>query len=239
MDPITHTLAGAVMARAGLDERTPLAAATLMLAANAPDIDIFIMFAGQYDGLAFRRGWTHGPSAWLLLPVILTGLVMAWDRWVRLRRDPGKTPIDPAGVLFLAFIGVLCHPALDWLNTYGIRVLMPFSDRWFYGDAVFIIDPWIWLGLGAALLRPRRTVRRVRIIGGMVVAYVVAMIVMSNVAESMARRAAAGHGIASVEEVMYAPQPAQPLEGGLIVVTPDAYHFGEFRWLGSERVRLD
>ena len=37
------------MARAGLDERTPLAAATLMLAANAPDIDIFIMFAGQYD----------------------------------------------------------------------------------------------------------------------------------------------------------------------------------------------
>ena len=63
MDPITHTLAGAVMARAGLDERTPLAAATLMLAANAPDIDIFIMVAGPYDGLAFRRGWTHGPSA--------------------------------------------------------------------------------------------------------------------------------------------------------------------------------
>ncbi|HET8770453.1 MAG TPA: metal-dependent hydrolase [Gemmatimonadaceae bacterium] len=239
MDPMTHTLAGAVMARAGLDERTPLAAATLMLAANAPDIDIFIMFAGQYDGLAFRRGWTHGPSAWLLLPVILTGLVMAWDRWVRLRRDPAKTPIDPAGILLLAVIGVLSHPALDWLNTYGIRLLMPFSDRWFYGDAVFIIDPWIWLALGAALLWPRRTVRRVRIVGGVVVGYVLAMIVMSNVAESIAQRAAVTQGIASVEEVMYAPQPAQPLKGGLIVVTPEEYRLGEFRWIGGERVRLD
>jgi inner membrane protein len=28
---------------------------------------------------------------------------------------------------------------------------MPFDDRWFYGDAVFIVDPWIWLGLGGAL----------------------------------------------------------------------------------------
>jgi len=36
------------------------------------------------------------------------------------------------------------HPTLDWLNTYGMRWLMPFSGRWFYGDAVFIVDPGCW-----------------------------------------------------------------------------------------------
>ena len=33
------------------------------------------------------------------------------------------------------------------LTTYGTRLLEPFSHRWFYGDALFIIDPWIWLML--------------------------------------------------------------------------------------------
>jgi inner membrane protein len=27
---------------------------------------------------------------------------------------------------------------------------MPFDDRWSYGDALFIIDPWVWLILGGA-----------------------------------------------------------------------------------------
>jgi inner membrane protein len=48
-------------------------------------------------------------------------------------------------------LAVLTHPALDWLNTYGMRWLMPFDGTWFYGDALFIIDPWIWLTLGGVL----------------------------------------------------------------------------------------
>ena len=46
---------------------------------------------------------------------------------------------------------MLTHPALDWLNNYGMRWLMPFDGRWFYGDALFIIDPWVWLVLGGVL----------------------------------------------------------------------------------------
>ncbi|MEX0342766.1 MAG: metal-dependent hydrolase, partial [Erythrobacter sp.] len=42
------------------------------------------------------------------------------------------------------------HPALDWLNVYGIRLLEPFSSRWFYGDTLFIIDVWLWVLLGFA-----------------------------------------------------------------------------------------
>jgi inner membrane protein len=34
---------------------------------------------------------------------------------------------------------------------------MPFSERWFYGDSLFIVDPWLWLAVGgAAFLGARR-----------------------------------------------------------------------------------
>lgn len=159
MDPVAHTLAGASLARAGLHRVTPLATATLVVGANAPDIDIFASLAGSYASLALRRGWTHGPLALVLLPCIVAGCILAWDRWVRRRRDPGATPARPLGVLLLAFLGAASHIPLDWLNTYGIRFLMPFSERWFYGDSVFIVDPWIWLVLGGGLaVAGRRTV---------------------------------------------------------------------------------
>lgn len=233
MDPITHTMAGAAMARAGLDRRTPLATATLVLAANAPDLDVFMMFAGSYPTLAFRRGWTHGPLAIALLPFFVAAAMILWDRRVRRRREPAARPVDERALLLLAGIGVLSHPLLDWLNTYGIRLLMPFSGRWFHGDAVFIVDPWLWLLLGAALFLPRRTVRRVRILGGVAVAYILAMVVLSRASESVGRTAAAAEGIVGIAEVLFQPALADPFSGQLIVVTPDAYHLGRFGWFGK------
>jgi len=235
MDPLTHTMAGAVLARAGLDRRgtLPLAATTLVIAANAPDIDIFALFLGSYAGLAFRRGWTHGPIALVLIPLALTGLMLAWDRWVRRRGDRGtsRTPMDVRATLLIAFVGVLSHPALDWLNTYGIRLLMPFSGEWFYGDALFIIDPWLWLLLGAALIPWHRTRRRVQVLAAAAATYVAAMIGASMIAEPIARRAADAAAISGIAEVMYQPSPAQPHRGSLIVATREAYTLGTFRWL--------
>lgn len=235
-------MAGAVLARAGLDRRgtLPLAATTLMLAANAPDIDIFALFLGSYAGLAFRRGWTHGPIALLLLPLALTGLLLAWDRWVRRRGERGasRAPVDARATLLIAFIGVLSHPALDWLNTYGIRLLMPFSREWFYGDALFIIDPWLWLMLAAALVPWRRTRRRVRTVAAIAAVYGATMVGASLVAEATARSAAGIAGIARIDEVMYQPAPGQPHRGTVIVATRDAYVFGSFRWLAPSGDRV-
>ena len=83
----------------------------------------------------------------MLLPLVLAGLLWGLDRWQAKR---GKRPEDSAcrcsssGSTLLALIGCLTHPALDWLNVYGIRLLEPFSSRWFYGDTLFIIDVWLW-----------------------------------------------------------------------------------------------
>jgi len=163
MDPVAHTFAGAALAAAGLRRVTPLAAAALILGANAPDIDVLASFAGDYEAIAFRRGWTHGVLALVVWPFVLTGLLLVWDRWVR-RRDPTAVPVRAGPLLLVAALAVVTHPSLDWLNNYGLRWLMPFDGRWFYGDALFIIDPWVWLALGGAafLTFSRSRVARVR-----------------------------------------------------------------------------
>jgi len=151
MDPVCHTLTGLAMGQAGLKRRTPLALVTLALAANAPDIDIAVLATDTLQ-VSFRRGWTHGPPAMVLLPLALTALVVGYDRLVRQRRVPAPPPVVPTQLLWLAALGTWSHPLLDYMNSYGIRLLMPFSGRWFYGDALYIVDPWMYLLLGAGVV---------------------------------------------------------------------------------------
>jgi inner membrane protein len=151
MEPLAHTLAGACLAESGLKRLSPLATSTLIIAANIPDVDGACYLHGADLAFAFRRGWTHGVLAIVLLPVALTAAMLAVDR-VLSRRHVGRPPARPFTLLGLAALGVLSHPFLDWLNNYGVRLFMPFSDRWFYGDTLFIVDPWLWLILGGAVM---------------------------------------------------------------------------------------
>jgi inner membrane protein len=238
VDPFTHTMAGAVISRVGGDRRTPLATATLLLAANAPDVDIITVWtATSFGSLAFRRGWTHGPLALAMLPLVITIAMLTWDRFVRLRRDPTKAPVDPRWTLVLAIVGVLSHPTLDWLNTYGIRLLMPFSDRWFYGDSVFIVDPYWWALLGGTLVlaRARRPLHEIRIVAALALIYPLTMIGLGVAGNRLAFRVATETGLRGVREVLYQPRPANPLRAQLIAVTTDEYVFGEFDWRAAPR----
>ncbi len=154
MDNLTHSMVGALVGQLGLKKKTGLAIPTLILAANLPDIDAACLFWLDGDQhLGFRRGITHGPIAMLVLPVLLWGAMLAFDGWQTRRgtRPAARLPIDKAWLLSLAYIGCLSHPALDWLNNYGIRLREPFSSRWFYGDSIFIIDLWVWVALGLSL----------------------------------------------------------------------------------------
>jgi inner membrane protein len=168
LDPVAHTLFGAALAESGLRHRTRHATATLLIGANLPDVDAIAGFWGSDFELLARRGHTHGVLAMLLLPLLLFGGVWLWNRW-RTRdrgggggsgRDDGEAapPFRPRTLLALAFLGVWSHPLLDLLNTYGVRLLMPFDGRWFYGDTLFIVDPWVWLltAAGVVLARSQR-----------------------------------------------------------------------------------
>jgi inner membrane protein len=160
MDNLAHSLVGAWMAEAGLKRTTPLATATLVIGANLPDVDAFVAFAGSDASLYWRRGWTHGVLALSLWPFVLTGLMLLWDKHVRRRRHPELSPARFGPLLVCSVLSVLSHPALDWLNTYGVRLLMPFDGTWFYGDALFIVDPWVWLLAGAAVVMADARTRR-------------------------------------------------------------------------------
>lgn len=148
MDNLTHSLAGAILGQMGLKRKTALAMPTLIIAANLPDIDAVALLLGGHQHLALRRGLTHGPIAMLLLPILLWAAMLAWSH---LRPNPKRPPVHKGWLLALAYMGTLSHPALDWLNSYGIRLFEPFSTVWFAGDTIFIIDLWIWAALALAL----------------------------------------------------------------------------------------
>src|SRR5882672_6234503 len=157
MDNVCHTLVGAALSEAGLKRRTRFASATLMIASNLPDIDVFV-FATNTPSVAFRRGWTHGILADALLPVLLTGAIvlLASRSGPRSEDEPSEPSLRPRQLLLLSYIGVGLHVLMDLLNNYGVRLLMPFSQHWFYGDVLFIIDPWMWVMLSAGIWLARR-----------------------------------------------------------------------------------
>ncbi|WP_086607711.1 metal-dependent hydrolase [Erythrobacter donghaensis] len=159
MDNLTHSLVGAVLGQAGLKKTTGLAMPALIIGANLPDVDAACLFWLEgTEHLAFRRGITHGPPALVLLPLVLAGILWTFDRWQTKRgtRPEGRLPMRFGWLYAMAFIGCLSHPFFDWLNVYGIRLLEPFSSEWFYGDTLFIIDPWLWAMLIAAIWVSRR-----------------------------------------------------------------------------------
>ena len=144
MDPVCHTLTGLAMGHAGLRRRTPLALTTLVLAANAPDIDI-VGAGDDHVWMYFRRGWTHGPPAMVAAAARADragrGLRSARAPAARRRAPPARARRRCCGSPRSARWS---HPLLDYMNSFGIRLLMPFSGRWFYGDALYIVDPWLY-----------------------------------------------------------------------------------------------
>jgi inner membrane protein len=153
MDNLTHSLVGALIGQMGLKRKTGLAMPTLIIAANIPDIDAVATLLGGHQHLAIRRGITHGPIAMVVLPLLLWGIMLWFDRWQtkRGRRSDKRLPVHKGWLLALAYIGCLSHPLFDWFNSYGVRLLEPFSSQWFYGDTIFIIDIWLWVALIAGV----------------------------------------------------------------------------------------
>ena len=150
MDNLTHSLVGLTAAKAGLERLSPGASILCVLAANAPDSDVaVVLFGDRWDYLQHHRGITHSIAGVVALAVLLPLIFYGVDRLrARLRRQPPKTNLR--GLLIASSIVSATHPLLDWTNNYGIRLLLPWSPRWFYGDLVFIIDPFLWVVLGAA-----------------------------------------------------------------------------------------
>jgi inner membrane protein len=152
MDNLTHSLVGLAAAKAGLERLSPGATAVCVLAANAPDLDILATLGGKWFYLHHHRGITHSFLGTLALALFIPCLFYTVDLLIaRIRKRPPSVRF--LGLLVASLIVSASHPLMDWTNNYGVRPFLPWSGKWYYGDLVFIIDPWIWLiVVGAAFL---------------------------------------------------------------------------------------
>ena len=242
MDNLCHSLVGAALAECGVGRRTRYATAALVLGANLPDLDAPMAFT-EY-GLAFRRGITHGLPALLLLPFLLTGALLLWSR-LRGTRDK----VAPATLLLVSALAIVTHPLLDWMNSYGMRWLMPFDGTWVYGDSLFIIDPWLLILLGAAWISARQIrahrgeegarngARTAQVLTGVALVYVLAMVGLTGWGRKVAVR---DLGVANLSRrhLMVAPPFLASWRREVIVDTGSGYRFGEIIWLPRPVLRL-
>src|SRR5581483_9834714 len=112
------------MARSGFNRKSALVTVTMVLAAEAADIDVLWGLKGSIAGLEHHRGITHSFVGVPFIAAAVLGLGYLY---------------------FCALLAALSHLLLDYTTAYGIRLFEPFNYRWYSWDIVFIVDPLILL----------------------------------------------------------------------------------------------
>ena len=151
MDNVTHSLFALTLARTPLGRAGRGTTAALLLASNAPDIDVVAAFrGGAASYLQWHRGPTHGPFG-----VVGLGLLVAAVVWLVTRgghRDADRPPASLPMLAAISMVGVLFHILMDFPTSYGTRLVSPFDWRWFAMDWLPIVDIYLLTALAAALL---------------------------------------------------------------------------------------
>ncbi len=149
MDNLTHAATGFLLSRAGLNRISKYAPATLVIAANAPDLDVVSLAGGTVAYLHYHRWITHSLVALPAMAVVPLLAIWLW-RWLRKHTEPVRW----LPMYAISLVGVASHLLLDWTNAYGIRLFLPWSDAWPALDSTSVIDVWIWMAALMALAGP-------------------------------------------------------------------------------------
>src|SRR5688500_9946104 len=141
------------MGQRGTKAQRPEFVGAGIIAANLPDIDL--VYSGITPSpigyLLHHRGHTHTVMGVVALAIVL---VFAY------RFLPSVSNMRLSGHVrfwLLIAIALASHLLLDILNSYGVHPFYPFDNTWYFGDSVFILEPSLWLILGAAVALNGRT----------------------------------------------------------------------------------
>ena len=153
MDNVTHTLIGALLgetvARATQSDphglpgqvRRNLLVATAAIGSNLPDSDLLYSFiGGKVNYLLHHRGHSHT----VMVALLLAAAAFAIARWQLRRRGHTPSSLDLRWLAGVLAITPLLHIGMDFTNNYGVHPFWPLTNRWFYGDSVFIAEPLLW-----------------------------------------------------------------------------------------------
>jgi inner membrane protein len=154
MEPITHFLTGAVIARTGFNRRAAYATFAMVIAAEFPDIDTIGGWFGPLTGFQHHRGITHTFTALPVEAALITAYFYFTHKIRKRSAKAQKAPHNWAWLYGGVLVALLSHLLLDWTNNYGIRLFFPFNPRWYAGSFVFIFEPVMFLLLLGALILP-------------------------------------------------------------------------------------
>jgi inner membrane protein len=185
MDNVTHSLTGLIVADAFLllrERSAPGSSAaglrgaalwTSAFANNGPDFDF--LYAGITEGklgyLLHHRGHTHTLAAALPLTLLWMGLAALVIRLRGLELDK----YDYRALGGLAVFGSVLHVLMDYGNNYGVHPFWPLYDGWYYGDLIFIIEPWLMIILGGMVIALTRS----WVLRGLVLCFMAALLFLA------------------------------------------------------------
>ncbi|KUO51632.1 MAG: hypothetical protein APF76_13390 [Desulfitibacter sp. BRH_c19] len=142
MDPLTHALAGALVASFS---GNPISIADpiflgVVLGSMAPDLDIIYQTKGDMAYLKNHRGFSHSFIGFIIIATGIAGVLSF---------------IFPETAFMTVFLwtllGALSHGFLDFLNSYGAKLFWPFSKKKQNLGILTVFDPILTFIMGASL----------------------------------------------------------------------------------------
>ena len=135
MDPVTHGVIGlAISAFSGdsVSLSNPISLGCA-IGAMAPDVDVVVrLFKDDFHYLKHHRGLSHSiPSLLALAGVITFGLGRIYG------------DVNYLSLFIWTFIGTFSHTFFDILNSYGAKLLAPFTQKKFKASILMLYDPII------------------------------------------------------------------------------------------------
>ena len=157
MDNVTHALAGLLTGELVTRSKASTRGRTLLLftgiaASNFPDLDLLLtpLIPQPLGYLLMHRGHTH--TLLFLLPQALLLTLGIWALWPRAREMLRKDRAVRRAYVVTLFVGLGLHLGMDLMNSYGVHPFYPFDSSWYFGDAVFIVEPLLWATLAAGVV---------------------------------------------------------------------------------------
>lgn len=223
MDPLTHALSGALLARAAATApaRLPLRwqITAGFTAAAFPDIDLILRLIDTITYLNWHQGPTH---SLILLPVWAWLLAWLFSRLSR-GRFGWRLFYQPA------CLGLTIHIAGDLITSYGLMLFAPFSTERYSLPLVFVIDPWFSSIIAAGLIASwRYPQRRIPAIAALLVlcGYVIFLFTLHQQAAAIASRYIESQAISS-PQIDLLPQPLSPFHWKIIIRYHETYHIAD------------
>ncbi len=214
MDPLTHALSGALLARATA-RRTyqtlplRLRIASGFIAAAFPDIDFALRLIDTLVYLNWHQGPTH---SLILLPLWAWLLAQVFVRLFR--------PYSWRLFFIPVCLGLAIHIAGDLITSYGLMLFAPFSTERYSLPLVFVIDPWFSLiiiaGLLASWLYPHQRAAAMAALAGLGI-YVFFLSTLYHQAIAISQQHVKTNMAHATATISVLPQPLSPFHWKLIV----------------------